>query len=374
MSEQRRIGYLSLEAPRPGQAAETHVTQIIRGLEARGWIVEPFLATRSGASAGRSYLARLFDYGLVQWRLIRALGRLEAVYVRSHFMALPAALAARLRKRPMIHEINGRPADIGVTYPWTRPLAGLVAWLQHAQYRMASTLIAVTPGLADWAGRVAPGRPVHVIANAADGRLFRPDGPRHAHERPYVVFIGSLVRWHGIATMIAALRDPDWPPGVDLIVAGDGIERATVSAAAAAAVEPGRGRLVWLERQEQSRLPALLRGAVASLVTIEDPAGRSATGVLPLKLYEAMGCGTPVIVTDLPGQSDLVRSEACGVVIPVEDAVALARAVAGLVRDPEHAARLGAAGAGAVRARHDWSHRAGDTDAVLRSLLVASRA
>jgi glycosyltransferase involved in cell wall biosynthesis len=372
MPERRRIAYLSLEAPLPGQAAETHISQIIRGLEARGWAVDRFLARRSGASAGRSYLMRLLDYAIVQGRLIASLGRFDAIYVRSHFMALPAQIAARLRGCPMIHEINGVPADIGVTYPWTKRFAGVVAWLQHAQYRRAAALIAVTPGLARWASQIAPNVRVHVVSNAADGARFNPVGPRYAHDRPYVVFVGSLVRWHGIGTMISALAHENWPDGVDLIVAGDGIERELVGKAAARIPEPDRGRLIWLGRQEQDRLPALLRGSLASLVTISDPDGRSSTGVLPLKLYEAMGCGTPVIVTDLPGQGGLVREESCGLVIPVEDAAALAVAVAQIAHDPSLAARLGAAGAHAVAARHDWDHRASETDAILLSLATVA--
>lgn len=128
----RSVGYLSLEAPREGQAAHTHIHAIIDGLEAQGWRVTPFLATRTGVSAGRSLLAKLVDYVAVQACLIAALPRLDAVYVRAHPAAWPASLVARWCGRPVVHEINGPHGELAVTYPWLKPFARLVAALQRA--------------------------------------------------------------------------------------------------------------------------------------------------------------------------------------------------------------------------------------------------
>ena len=48
----------------------------------------------------------------------------------------------------------------------------------------------------------------------------------------------------------------------------------------------------------------------------------------PLKLFETLACGIPAIVSELPGQADLIREGRCGLVIPCNDPTALARAVA----------------------------------------------
>ena len=54
----------------------------------------------------------------------------------------------------------------------------------------------------------------------------------------------------------------------------------------------------------------------------------------PNAVGEALACGKPVIVTDYPGQADLVRSADCGIVIPPDDPEALAAAVAKLANSP----------------------------------------
>jgi len=89
----------------------------------------------------------------------------------------------------------------------------------------------------------------------------------------------------------------------------------------------------------------------------------------PLKLFETLACGIPVIVSDLPGQADLVRAGRCGLVIPGNDPAALARAVAQLAAAPDEAREMGRRGAALVRAEHSWRARAIEIDKVLRACL-----
>src|SRR4029077_20715606 len=90
----------------------------------------------------------------------------------------------------------------------------------------------------------------------------------------------------------------------------------------------------WLGYRPHEQIPELIAGAIAGLIPITNPRGRSSTGVSPLKLYETLACGIPVIATDLPGQAEIVRAGKCGVIVPCDDPGALAGAVAELAADP----------------------------------------
>ncbi|MBN9439513.1 glycosyltransferase [Bosea sp. (in: a-proteobacteria)] len=362
MNRPRRLAYLSLETPRPGQASQTHIDEIIASLEDCGWQVELFATTRGGASARTSFLRRLLDYGRVQFALARRLGEFDAVFVRSHFMALPLALCARRRKVPVVQEINGKPADIGVTYPALKPFAPLFAWLYRTQFRLAAHLVAVTEGLAHWARGFAGHDRVSTVSNGANTELFRPDGPRADIPGRYVIFVGGLVAWHGVGSMLAALQEPAWPVDVKLVIVGDGVERGKVEAAKA---DP---RLLWLGRQAYDAVPALLRGALAALCVIEDQDGRSASGVAPLKLFEAMACGIPVIASDLPFQADIVRQAGAGMIIPAADADALAKAVRALAEMPD-LAEMRAGGASYVAREASWRRRGEELDRILHATI-----
>lgn len=363
MTRVLRLAYLSLETPRPGQASQTHIDEIIASLRDSGWQVELFATTSGGASARSSPLRRLSDYGRVQIALMRQLNTFDAVFIRSHFMALPLSLCARWHKLPVVHEINGKPADIGVTYPALKPLGPVFAWLYRMQYRMAAHLIAVTDGLAAWASTFAGHDRVSVVSNGANTELFRPDGPRGEIEGRYMIFVGGLVAWHGIGTMLAALSEPAWPDDVRLVVVGDGIERSKLEA------EANNPRLLWLGRRPYDEVPALLRGALASLCVIEDQDGRSASGVAPLKLFEAMACGVPVIASDLPFQAQIVHDNDAGMIVPSGSPSAIASAVAELIAAPERTRALGRNGADYVAREASWHQRGRQVDGILRSVV-----
>jgi len=65
---------------------------------------------------------------------------------------------------------------------------------------------------------------------------------------------------------------------------------------------------------------------------------------LPKVLLEAASCGLPLIATDVPGCREIVRHEENGSLVPVKDALALAKAIRELIENPEKRNRMGKAG------------------------------
>lgn len=309
---------------------------------------------------------RLLRYFRIVGTAATALRDCDVLYVRSHFAGFPVALAARLMRTPTIQEINGAYDDAFVTHPQFSILRRLLSSMQRAQYRWSSALVAVTRDLVAWAREQAGHSRAYLVSNAANTEIFRPEGRRHERDRAYVLFFGGLVRWHGIKVMLDAARRSNWPADVDLVIAGPIVDE-TLGALLRGAPE----NVVWLGPQPQSALPPIIRGAIAALVPISDPGGRSSRGVMPLKLFEALACGTPVIVSDLPGQADFVRTGQCGLVVPVGDSESLARAVATLAARRDLARQFGEAGARLVVAEHSWDARAAE---VARIAIEAIRA
>lgn len=63
----------------------------------------------------------------------------------------------------------------------------------------------------------------------------------------------------------------------------------------------------------------------------------------PVALLEAMACAKACVATDVPGSRDIIEDGISGLLVPPEDAAALARAIQHLAMDPDLRARLGAA-------------------------------
>lgn len=355
-----RVAYLTLQATAEGQAAHAHVHEIVDGLSQQGAVVDLFEpAYPSGAAPGVG--GRLAEFLRLQRRLIRSIAHYDALYVRGHALAWWASRAARRRGIPVIQECNGIVEDFFIAWPAARRFRRLITRLTYTQFRHADEVIAGSSGLAAWLSRET-GRSAHVIPNGANCELFRPverPGDLPLPDR-YAVFFGSLAPWQGIGTALAAIDEPAWPADVALVVAGDGVERDRVEEAAAR--DP---RVAYLGSLPYDQVGSVVANAVCSLVNKEQPEFAEA-GISPLKLYESMACGVPVIATaGMPGLTEVVERVGSGVIVPQRDPAALAGAVSRIAADPEAAAEMGRAGRAYAEEECSWYARSEQTAGVI---------
>ena len=350
--DSRRAQYLCLQPTREGQGSHAHVWGLVGGLEGRGWEVlvhQPPLDT-----ADRGLLGRILPMLAAQVRLLRARHRGDVLYVRMHPMAAPLLWVNALssgwggRGRAVV-EVNGPEDDWVAAWPALGGVEWLLRRLIRTVLRRADAVVVVTEGLADWVHRTAgPQVEVEVVPNGVDTDRFGTAVPSEHADAPYAVFVGALAPWQGIDDLVGAFVHPDWPAGLDLVVAGTGAEEGTL---AAIAPRPDR-RLRLLGVVPHDEVPVLLAGASVALVTSRD---RGGTGIAPLKLFEAMAAGVPVVASNVP---DIPRYHRWPLVDP-GDVGGWARAVAASVTG-------GAAAPDRPATDHSWADRARRTEQVLR--------
>jgi glycosyltransferase involved in cell wall biosynthesis len=112
---------------------------------------------------------------------------------------------------------------------------------------------------------------------------------------------------------------------------------------------------------------AAVRGYLSLAVMSVDPVRDDATARArsPLKLFESLVLGVPVITGDSGDRSSLLDAGRVGVLVPAGDPVALARGMLTLLDDPAQRQRLAAAGHAFVQ-QYDWSRLAAHWEEVYK--------
>jgi glycosyltransferase involved in cell wall biosynthesis len=360
----KQITYITLQSRRQGTAGYAHVTEIISGLEKRGWHVRLFEPAYKTAISEPGAMVRLIEFIKIQCRALLRNARPRLFYLRSHFALLPVTIYAKMTGIPVVHEINGPYEDLFIAWPFTQKLSWLITRVVRYQYRMSHALITVTPDLGHWLRKEVGHKQIHIIPNGANTDIFKPTTISNTHlPETYALFFGALAPWQGIDTILEAMDLYQWPKQVGLVIAGDGAARSQVQDRS-----KRNRKIVYLGKVLYKTMPGIISGAMVSLSPQSNTMGRSNTGLFPLKLFESLACGVPVVVTDFPGQSDLVRKYDCGLVIPHDDPRALAQAVSHIFQNPKEGKLMGDKGRKAVHQEHSWDKRAADTDKVLRNL------
>lgn len=218
----------------------------------------------------------------------------------------------------------------------------------------ATVLLAVSTAVAGYLDRHTSthGR-VLVTPNGVDPDRFPsnlratlPGGP----ETCTIGFVGTLKPWHGLDTLLEAFEQLRRSSSrFRLLIVGDGPERESLEAQVlrqslsdgvqfAGAVQP-------------EAIPGLLRSmdvAVAPYPALPD------FYFSPLKVYEYMAAGTPVVASRIGQLGELITHEHDGLLYTPGDAMELATAIQRLSSDQSLRARLGGCGRQKVIAHHTW--------------------
>jgi glycosyltransferase involved in cell wall biosynthesis len=279
---------------------------------------------------------------------------LPPVRNKADLRAIAAHLRAFRRLRPEVAHINLRTpfaCQYGIAAALATPGARVIA-VEHAPMATEDTLqrglrrlmvrrLAAHVSVGDESARMvegmvglAPGS-VRTIYNGV------PDFDAPPVDRPVpgptIGSIGRLSPEKGLDVLLRALVDL---PGVTAVLVGDGPER---DALEQLALELGvADRAIFTGRVPESRVyfPVLDVYVLASR-----------NEGLPLALVEAMLASRPVAATDVGSVSEAIADGETGLLVPPDDAPALARALRSLLDDPARAAALGeAARARAVEA------------------------
>lgn len=294
--------------------------------------------------------------------LLRRNGPFDLVYERYSLWSYAAMEYARESGTPGVLEVNA---------PLIEEQAAHRGLIHHDDARRvaerafsaATLLAAVSSGMSDHLLRNYPstnGR-VYVVPNGVNPRRFTPETvpARPAVRGIFTVgFCGNLKPWHGVPVLIKAFAALHRRcPNTRLLVVGEGPERASLEGEILANC---LGTAVELTgRVSGDHVPGLLK--CMDVATAPYPQMDNFY-FSPLKLFEYMASGVPVVASRIGQLDEVIEDGVSGILCSPGDANALADALAQLIDDPPARHRIAAAAREMVLSNYTW-------DAVIRRVL-----
>lgn len=318
------------------------------------------LIVADGRGDERRHGVSILDAGATHGRLQRMLSATTRVYRRALALApdvvqlhdpelLPAGLLLRRQGCKVIfdaHEdVPRQLLSKPYLYPWARrSIAGAYARFERQACRRLDGVITATPFIRD--RLLAFNEATIDINNFPQPEEFGAD-LAWADKPMQVCYAGGLSAIRGIKEMVRACELLQTP--VRLQLAG------TFSEAALAAQL--RQRAGWRRIDAhgvlgRADIAALLGASRAGLVTLLPTLNH--LDALPVKMFEYMAAGIPVIASDFPRWRDIVEGNGCGLCVDPCNPAAIAAAIDYLSSHPDVARRMGENGRRAVRSRYNW--------------------
>lgn len=110
----------------------------------------------------------------------------------------------------------------------------------------------------------------------------------------------------------------------------------------------------WLSRDQ---VTSTLSNVRAGLVIIKPVEHEMLT--YPIKLFEYMAAGLPVIASNFPVWREIIQDAGCGVLVDPTDPTDIARAIDWIIDNPNEAERMGENGRRAILTKYNWESEVG---------------
>jgi len=276
-------------------------------LEKRGHEVHLFLLSHQNESPayrreGNLHWHSVSVLPLGPWPYLRKAARLAAELKPDWVIGFSdiwyGILAERIARKVGAQSLIDAYDNYESYIPWLKPLH--LSW-RHSLAR-ANVVTAAGPQLADFMSRSTGGRPVEVIEMSADPVFF----PRSKSacrkqlglppDKTLLGYSGSLHPSRGIEILFSIFEKlKKGISDVELVVSGRLSKNIRLPS-----------HVHWLGYLPAEEVPVVINSL--DLMLAPNKSGAFGNYSYPVKIYEALACGVPVIATDLPGTAWVLRN------------------------------------------------------------------
>lgn len=240
-------------------------------------------------------------------------------------------------------------------------IASLLRTMERFVYRRAGAIGVISPGYTkNLIGKGVPPEKIHLLTDWADEEVYNPVAPdsKLAVElnmlgKFNIVFGGHLGLAQGLDTVIEAAQLLKNKPNLQIVFAGDGLERTHLEAETS---KRGLTNVLFLGQRPAEQMKNIY--ALADVLLVHLKAGNLSSINIPSKIYAYLACGKPLLVALDGTAASLLNTIGAGLVCSPEDPQAMADTIRAFqVLPAEELRAMGDAGRGAFLS--DYSREIG---------------
>ncbi len=327
-----------------------------RELEGVRFVHVPVIFKKSGVTFFSFYLSLFF---ILPWHCLKS--RPDVLYTRLQTMEWMATLLKWVFPFKYVVEVNGlAPVEMKINAV-SKGWIAFVSFMEQIIYKLSDQVVVPSSLIRDYLVRNYGVKEdsVLVVSNGANPEFSRPMDKTECRKQlgltldsNILVFVGSLKQWHGIDRLVplmpALVADN---PSLHLLIVGDGGKREDLKRRID---ELQMGRNITLAgRVPFEQVPLYINAGDICLAPYFEE-GLNETGISPLKIFEYMACGRPIITNPVGGLDVLFHEHDIGVMIHSMDPGDWEKPIKDLLGDPGKMKTLGDNGYQAVQTHYSW--------------------
>ena len=293
---------------------------------------------------------------LAVWRVYRAALDESAQVYHFHDPALiPVGILLKFHRKLVIYDVHeDLPRQIlgkyWIPYWLRRSIANVAGVFEIAGARIFDGIVTATPTIAK---RFPQQKTITVHNFPIEGELVSAQPIPYAERPLLAAYVGQLEAIRGIKNIIQAMAMLPDTLNARLALMG---RFDPPELEGELSQLPGWECVKFLGRRSREDVASLLSLARVGLVLL--PPRQNFLEGYPVKLFEYMSVGIPVIASDFPLWRKIVDNIGCGILVDPLDPKAIAEAILWMFEHPEEAEAMGRRGQKEVHVKFNWAGEA----------------
>jgi glycosyltransferase involved in cell wall biosynthesis len=320
----------------------------------------------------------LVAFFFLAFYLLRKVSSYDVIYARDYHATAMAIFTRVLFKKRIAFEVNGLASEeqmLSANSFLRIILVKTIKKIEHLASRFSDKVIAVTPQIASYLIHdfQCPFNKIAVIGNGVNMKRFYPIHDRGVlatarkdlgikEKDAVIIFVGNLAPWQGVEHLIKAAPElVDEVKDLKFLIVGDGVLRHKIE------VEVNHkrmsGHFLITGMVEYSKIPLYINiGDICVLLKRKLPSGFS-----PLKLYEYMACGKPILASRVEGL-EFIEKEGIGRLIEPNNPGEVKKALYEMIKNEEERINMGLRSLRLAREKFSWESKAIEIEKILEVL------